>query len=106
MFSKASSEETGLKEEEYLAVALCDDKIDFTRIKQVLDYLFHNLDAEYSLKEVKDKSFIEGRVGEILVKGKKLGIIGEINPKVICNFGLEYPVACFELNVNALMDLI
>jgi len=105
-FTKASNEETGIKETDFLGVALCEDKVDFTRIKQVLDYIFSNIDVTYTLKETTEKSFMEGRTGEIIVKGKVIGTIGEINPEVLSNFQLEYPVAALELNIDSLIELI
>jgi len=106
VFTKDSKEETGIKEQSHLSVALCEDRVDFTRIKQILDYIFSNLDVKYEVKESSNKTFMEGRVGEIIVKGKTIGTIGELNPEVLANFQLEYPVAAFELNIDLLNNLI
>ncbi len=106
VFTKDAKEETGVKEEQHLSVALCEDKVDFTRIKQVLDYIFSNLEVTYELKEITNKTFMEGRVGEIIVKGKSIGTIGELSPEVLNNFALEYPVAAFELNASLFHQLI
>jgi len=106
VFTKDSSTETGVREEECLAVLLSEDGIDYTKIKQVLDYLFHNLDTTYQIKEVEHESFLKGRVGEIHFKGKKIGIMGEINPEVLTNFELEYPAAALELNLSELHRLL
>lgn len=109
VFSKTKETDTGVLEERYLSVAMCEDKIDFTRIKQILDYIFNNLDVSYEIKETKSKkseSFIPGRVGEIKVKGQNLGIIGEIHPQVLSNFDLEYPVGALEINLTKLLTLI
>jgi phenylalanyl-tRNA synthetase beta chain len=106
VFTKDSAPETGIKEEEYLAVALCNDTIDFTRIKQLLDYIFTNLNKQYSLTELKDASMIEGRSGKIIVDDKVVGVLGEISPEVISNFGIEYPIASLEINLSQLIHLL
>jgi phenylalanyl-tRNA synthetase beta chain len=106
VFTKDDEKETGINEEEYLSVALCDDKVDFTSIKQVLDYLFKNLDSKYEIKECNLRNYLLGRQGEILVNGQSLGTIGELNPEVLENFSLEYPIAAFELNISKLFRLI
>ncbi len=109
VFSKSDTTDTGVCEERYLSVALCEDKVDFTRIKQVLDYIFGNLDVKYELEETKSKeteSFIRGRVGIIKVGDKTIGTVGEIHPQVLSNFELDYPVGALELNLTELLNLI
>lgn len=93
-----------LDEKERLAIVLCDKNADFTKIKQVLDYLMKRLDLEYEIKDVEHDSFIEGRVGRVSVKGKDVAYIGEIHPVVLENFGLDMPVSCLELNLSELFE--
>ncbi len=105
VFKKGVSE-TGVVEVERLACSLCSDTADFTRIKQILDYLFRMLDLSYSIEEKEHDSFIPGRVGRILVNNKKVGYIGEISPKVIRNWELDMPIAAFEINLSGLYDIL
>lgn len=97
--------EKNLDEDDNLSVVLCDKEANFTKIKQVLDYLFDKLDLKYSIEEVEHDSFISGRVGGVIVNNKKMGYIGEINPKVLDAFNLELPVAAMELNLTELFNL-
>ncbi|MCB9358527.1 phenylalanine--tRNA ligase subunit beta [Candidatus Woesearchaeota archaeon] len=106
VFSRSAKEDTGIKEELKLAVALCEEKANFTDIKQILDYIFSNLDIKYELSELSTKQFLEGRSGEIIFRGKKIGTIGEVHPQVLENFAIEYPVSTFELNITELHRLI
>ncbi|MEM2576933.1 MAG: hypothetical protein QW476_03290, partial [Candidatus Bathyarchaeia archaeon] len=57
------------------------------------------------LKECLHESFIEGRVGKIVINDVEVGLIGEIHPKVLEEWGLEVPVAAFELNATKLLNL-
>jgi len=91
------------KEIAKLAVSLCSEKTDFTAIKQILDSLFKSLDLDYKIEEVNHASFVNGRVGKILVKGKKIGYIGETSPKVLSNYDLTMPVSCFEIDLDELL---
>ncbi len=86
----------------HIAIALTHEKTDFTEGKQVLDYLFSALGISYTLDETEQGSFITGRVGSIIVNGKKIGYLGEIHPQVLSNWGLEMPVAAMELNLSEL----
>lgn len=90
---------------ERIAVLSISEKADYTKIKQTLDFLMRMLDIEYKIEETKHESFITGRVGRILVNDKKIGYIGEINPKIIYNFNLEMPVIGFELNLSELFGV-
>jgi phenylalanyl-tRNA synthetase beta chain len=79
-------------------------KIGYTEARQALDYLLRNIGAEYKITAVENDSFIVGRTGKIVVKGKEIGILGEINPSVLENFGSDMPVAVFEINLTDLME--
>lgn len=87
-------------EEERLAVALIDEKMGFTEIKQVLDYLFKMLDIEYALEDVEDSNYITGRCGKILVNKKEIGRIGEIAPRVLRNWKIRLPTVGLELELE------
>jgi phenylalanyl-tRNA synthetase beta chain len=105
VFKPDKSQETGVREEAHLAIASCNEKADYTEIRQVLDYLARMLGLNYDVKEFEHKSFIEGRCGKIVINGKDTGFIGEINPQVLENFGLVFPVAALELNLDEVLEL-
>jgi phenylalanyl-tRNA synthetase beta chain len=105
IFKKNDKEETRIEENERLAVLLCSDSTDYTKIKQVVDYLFSSLDIQYGIADAEHDSFIPGRVGRVLVKGAKVGYIGEIHPSVLRNWSLEMPVAALELNITEIFRL-
>ena len=60
----------------------------------------------YDIEESEHNSFIEGRVGRAIVKGKKIAYLGEINPAVLTSWGLEMPVAALELNLSELFEIV
>jgi len=103
IFKKNEKEETGIEENERLAVVLCSDSTDYTQIKQVADYLLRCLDIKYSIADAEHDSFIPGRVGRIIVNGSKVGYLGEMHPQVLANWSLEMPVAALEINITELM---
>tara|TARA_Y100000034_G_C6904499_1_gene419312 strand:- start:290 stop:1900 length:1611 start_codon:yes stop_codon:yes gene_type:complete len=92
----------GKQEFERVGLLSCHGSASFTESKQVLDYLFNSLGLKYKLEEVDHGSFIKGRVGRVYCKGKKVGFIGEVNPKVLENFSLDVPVVGFEINLTEL----
>jgi phenylalanyl-tRNA synthetase beta chain len=47
--------------------------------------------------------FSKGRTANILVNNKTIGILGEIDSKVIENFKIRVPVAAFEIQLSGLI---
>ena len=94
--------ETGVVEEERFAVALVNESVNFTEMKQVLDYLFKMLGVEYSIEGVDDSNYIIGRCGRILVDRKEVGRIGEIAPRVLKNWKIRMPVVALEIGIGIL----
>lgn len=97
-------ENTGVKEEEHVACALCYSKAGFNEIKTKLQSLCYNFGLADKLRTaaVEYPSFIPGRCAEIFIGDKKAGIIGEIHPQVLKNWGIEMPIALFEMDVSSL----
>lgn len=106
IFRIDGKKETGVEEAARLGVLLCNNKADFTEIKQVLDLVFRMIGINYEIIEAEMPSFIPGRVGRVVVKGKKVAYIGEMSPVVLENFKLEMPVAALELNLSDLFEII
>lgn len=98
-------EESKTKDARKLACAIIHANANFTEVKAVLDALFLNLGLKYSIKEDKHESFIEGRIGKILVKNKEIGVIGEIHPKVLETWKLENPVSAFEIELEEILSM-
>jgi phenylalanyl-tRNA synthetase beta chain len=95
--------ETKTRDEEWLAAATSHANASFTEIKSALDVFFMNLGVNWQIKETIHPSFIEGRVGEAIVNGVNVGVLGELNPQVLEAWKLENPVAAFEVNVQKII---
>ena len=98
-------QENKTRDIEKLACVNIHSNANFTEAKAQLDALLSNLGINYHLEEVKHESFIEGRVGEIVLGDRDAGIIGEIHPQVLQNWGLENPASAFEISVDELRRL-
>ena len=91
---------------ETLACVTIHSNASFTEAKSTLDALFTNLGTSYSLEEASLGSFIEGRMGKIIVKNTELGFIGELHPQVLQNWSLENPAVAFEINLYKLRQCL
>lgn len=101
-----SNDDTGARTLRKLAFARIAEKSDFTDAKSVLDTMLSMLGLNADLEPSENKSFVPGRCAKIKIKGKEIGIIGEIHPEIILNWGLQSPVCCFELDIDELMNLV
>ena len=98
-------EETGAIRELHLSAVSYHENADFTEIRSTLDFIMISLGCfdEFEIKPETNATYINGRYGEIYLKGIKIGEIGELHPEVLLNFKLEFPAAALELNLQKLM---
>jgi len=74
---------------------------NFTEVKSIVEALLANLGLrKWQVKAVEDSSYLAGRVASVSLGKKRIGILGEIHPKVLNNFTLENPVAAFEIDLE------
>jgi len=92
--------ETGGREVRRAAGAVIGPEANFSYIKSVAEALLNGLGVKYEIMEVSHPSFIEGRAAGFYSEGAMFGIFGEIHPEVILAFGLEDPVAAFEIDLQ------
>ena len=92
--------ENGAANVRRVAAATVGGQANFTYIRAVAEALLRELGVAFDVRAIEHPSFIDGRVAEILVKEKRLGIIGELHPEVILGFELEHPIAAFELDLR------
>ncbi|MFH0808149.1 MAG: phenylalanine--tRNA ligase subunit beta [archaeon] len=105
VFERDETSDTGVVEKERLAIAMIDERMGYTEIKQVLDYLFKMLDARYSIEDVEDSNYIIGRCGKILVGGFEVGRVGEVAPRVLKNWKIRMPVVGCEMNLKKVLEI-
>jgi phenylalanyl-tRNA synthetase beta chain len=65
-----------------------------------VDALCREMGLTYRVAESADDAFLDGRRGDLLIGQKKIGVFGEIHPRVLTAFVLEQPVAAFEMDLR------
>ncbi|UCD04065.1 MAG: phenylalanine--tRNA ligase subunit beta [Candidatus Woesearchaeota archaeon] len=90
------------KESTRLVFCASHNVADFTEVRQILEALLRNIGLKCKIEDFEHESFTPGRVGNIIINKKEVGIIGEISHKVRENFGLEKRVVCFEIDLSEL----
>jgi phenylalanyl-tRNA synthetase beta chain len=74
----------------------------FSEIHSCLDVLLYHLDRAYTLAPLSHPSFLDGRIGRIMVEGTAVGIIGELHPEVLERWQIVVPAVAFEVNLSQL----
>jgi phenylalanyl-tRNA synthetase beta chain len=89
-----------IMEESHLAALVAHSASSFSEAKMYLEPLIEaKLGRDLSTPASDHWSFAEGRCAKIVVGGRNLGYIGEVRPSAVASFGLDVPVAGFELDV-------
>lgn len=95
-------QETKTRDVRKLACTIAGTKVSYAEISSILDSFMENMGLKYELKPAEHPSFINGRAADVIVREKKVGVIGEVHPAVLNNWKLEMPVVAFEVNLDEL----
>jgi len=94
--------ELGSRTDMVLGAVLAHATAHFSEIHSCLDVLLYHLDRAYTLAPLVHPSFLEGRVGRIVVDGIAVGMIGELHPEVLERWQIGVPAVAFEVNLSHL----
>jgi len=96
--------ETKTKDVLKLACVSTHSEAGFSEAKSNLEALLLNLGLKsYEIGEDTHLSFIEGRTAAIYLKHRYIGVLGELHPQVLNNWGLKNPAAGFEINIDEIL---
>jgi phenylalanyl-tRNA synthetase beta chain len=96
----APEENFGCKTLVNLGAIVSHGEANFSEIHSYLHSLMFYLNIPYRLEETTDPSFIDGRIGKIICRDKEVGLIGEVHPQVLENWGITVPSAAFEITLD------
>jgi phenylalanyl-tRNA synthetase beta chain len=97
------AQESGSRTATLLGALVAHAGATFSAAHSCLDFLLFHLDQPYTLEPIAHPSFLDGRAGRIIVKGRSLGVIGELHPEVLEAWEITMPCAAFELEVDQLL---
>ncbi|MBQ6048526.1 MAG: phenylalanine--tRNA ligase subunit beta, partial [Oscillospiraceae bacterium] len=101
----------GLADEpKIVSLGMYGDGVDFFTIKGSVEAILKGLrvgdTAKIKYTAKKDNpSYHPGRCAEVWAGDRYIGILGQINPSVCANYGLDCEVYCAELSFDALFEL-
>jgi phenylalanyl-tRNA synthetase beta chain len=92
--------ETGAAELRHVALVEIGEESGYATARSVVDALARELGWNVEYRAVEHPTFIAGRAAEFLVDGQPVGILGEVHPQVLTDFGLTHPVALAEVTLE------
>jgi phenylalanyl-tRNA synthetase beta chain len=95
-----STAETGAAEERRMALVEIGKESGYATARSTVDALLRELGWTPEYTAIDHPTFVPGRAASFSVGGKQLGILGEVHPEVLTNFGLTFPVALAELTLQ------
>jgi phenylalanyl-tRNA synthetase beta chain len=88
-----------IREDRKIAAITVHGEAGFTEIRSSLDALIRSVGHDVEVQPVEHPAFLTGRCGRVISSGRNVGMVGEINPKILQAFGLYLPAAGFELDM-------
>jgi len=82
-----------------------EESLDFFDAKGIVESLLSRLGVEADFKPCSDESLHPTRQTAIAIEGERLGVIGELHPKVLDAFEISGEVYLFEIDLTALLPL-
>jgi phenylalanyl-tRNA synthetase beta chain len=86
-----------------LGALWADRGAGLNEVTPVAGALFYYLVRDLELRPAADPRFIEGRAAEVVCGGRRVGVLGEVHPEVLANWGILMPGACLEIDLDLLM---
>lgn len=80
-----------------------DKNLDFFDAKGVMEILFQRYGTKPDFKESRDAGLHPNKQAEVFLGATKVGVVGEIHPKVLAAFELAEPVFLLEVDLKTLV---
>ncbi|HEQ71830.1 MAG TPA: phenylalanine--tRNA ligase subunit beta [Spirochaetia bacterium] len=85
-----------------LGLLAADRGVGFNEINAVVSALLFYLSREYRLSPLDDARFIKGRSAVITSGRETVGVMGELHPAVLENWGVQMPCIALEIDLDSL----
>ncbi len=96
-------ENTGTRTRQCLGFLSAESNANYNTAASEVASVLYFLDHKYEVKESNDPRFIPGRQAAVIIKGKQIGVFGEIHPQVLENWAIEVPCFGGELDLEELL---
>jgi phenylalanyl-tRNA synthetase beta chain len=81
-----------------------DRQLDFFDAKGALDLALNALDLDMTYEADSEYGMMPGQVARLKVGDESVGMLAEVHPDTLAQFGIEQPVTLFELDLEKLLS--
>jgi phenylalanyl-tRNA synthetase beta chain len=82
------------------------EPVDLYDAKAYLEFLFSRLGLAVSYHDGEDFALVPGRTAEVRLDGQRVGLVGQVHPRVAAAFDIEQDVYLFEVNLEMLVPQV
>jgi len=82
------------------------EPVDLYDVKAYLVFLFGRLGLAVSYHDGEDFALVPGRTAEVRLDGQRVGLVGQVHPRVAAAFDIEQDVYLFEVNLETLVPQV
>jgi len=87
-----------------MGLAILDREVGYEDVQAAVYAILRILGVDFQVREAEAPALIKGRTAEVVVEGRRAGLMGEVEPRALEALGLEYPVAVAELDLEVLAE--
>ncbi|MCE4623743.1 MAG: phenylalanine--tRNA ligase subunit beta [Caldisphaeraceae archaeon] len=92
-----------VKENENLAISIMDESLSYEDIQAVVYSLLRVLGIDFSINEGGKIYLLKGRSSIIKIKENEAGFMGEVDPRLLLKFNIDYPMVYAELSLGEMI---
>jgi phenylalanyl-tRNA synthetase beta chain len=93
--------DSGIVESPHLAAIVAHSSSSFSEAKMYVEAVVReHLGTGMETRVAQHWAFADGRCAEVIVDGTAIGHVGELKPSAVASFGLDVPVAGFEVDLS------
>ena len=93
----------GGEEKKKLVFGVMDRKLEYSNVKGYLQTLMKEQGLEFSLEKTANPAFEPGRSGDVLVKGRRVGVFGKVKSEILKQYRLDFDAYACELEAGPLV---
>jgi phenylalanyl-tRNA synthetase beta chain len=81
-----------------------DESVDLYDAKGYLEFLFERLGLAPAYVNADEHAMLRGRTAELSLDGRRIGVLGQVDPRVAATFDIESEVFLFEVMLDELLE--
>ena len=86
-----------------VAAASIHPKASFTEMKSLVQSFLRDVGKSGEVEPTADGNYIRGRCAGVLLDGTRIGLFGEVHPRIIEAYELGHPIGAFEIDIAPLL---